>query len=212
MMVDPSLLFSEYFDGGVSNTWPPAWTDLGGLLNYEVDGDGRGRLEGELANVGRIGVPGLSEVDVEVVLTVTFDDWNTQGMGIYVRQNGGWLTNTVPPGEGYAVFLEGDGLDAIGIWREIDGIEIEMHSEVPPPIVDGVAYRLRFGCLQSGGVTQLRAKIWPALDSEPLPWNVVHFDDTAVLQNQPGTFAIDMYNYSAPLGIYLDDIEVRTLP
>ncbi|MCA9711800.1 MAG: hypothetical protein KDK70_38545, partial [Myxococcales bacterium] len=73
-------------------------------------------------------------------------------------------------------------------------------------------YRLRLQCEQVGAVTELRARVWPAGDPEPAAWDVVHADDTITLQDTPGGFAIDMFNYYAPLDLFVDDVVVAALP
>ena len=56
----------------------------------------------------------FDELDVDMYATVTFEDPTAQGFGLYARQNGGALQDTNPPGLGYALYIEGAYMRAIG--------------------------------------------------------------------------------------------------
>jgi hypothetical protein len=180
------------------------------VIEAVIDG-GRARLSGETMQVARMALPGFDEVDVEVVVTVELDDWFQQGFGFYVRQNGGALLETDPPGQGYAVYTEGGFQRTLGLWREIDGVET-MIASIPDPIAGGVLagtpYRVRFQCIQDGDATLLRAKMWPADAAEPEVWMVETTDSTPQLQDTAGSFAADVYNYSGTGSIRIDDLAI----
>jgi gluconolactonase len=139
----------------------------------------------------------LGAVNAEVAFTLVLTDEPTQGVGFYLRQNGGYLQQTTPAGAGYAVFVEGSfrSLAGIGVWKEENGQEIELaHSQDLLP-VEGVAYRVRFRVLQDdASTTRLQAKIWEAAEPEPLAWQLDHLDATASLQGVAGGMAIDSWS------------------
>jgi hypothetical protein len=162
----------------------------------------------------RMVLPEFDEVDADVYVTVTFDDPSAQGFGFYCRQNGGALQATDPAGQGYAVFFEGAYMRAIGIWREIDGVEellTNTPEAIPTGLQGGVPYRIRFQCRQNGDVTNLRAKVWPDGDAEPAQWRVSVDDDTPELQDLSGSFAADIYNYGGTGAIYVDDVFIAAM-
>jgi hypothetical protein len=100
-------IYEEDFAGNDGDPWPAPWEIAGeGIIDAELDG-GRGRMSGVTMHTSRMILPGFDELDAEMYVTVTFDDPAAQGFGFYCRQNGGALTDTDPPGEGYAVFFEG---------------------------------------------------------------------------------------------------------
>jgi hypothetical protein len=207
-------IHSDAFDGPDGSPWPDPWVVVGdGVISSELD-TGRGRLSSATMHTGRIALDGFAELDTEVWATVTFDDPTAQGFGFYVRQNGGALQDTDPPGLGYAVYLEGAYLRAIGIWRETNGVEeplLETPDPVPGGLQAGVPYRVRFQCEQNGTTTSLRAKVWPSDAAEPEAWSVSVEDDTPELQQLAGSFAIDNYNYTGTASIYLDDVVISRM-
>ncbi len=135
-------------------------------------------------------------VDVEVRFTLAFEDLSTQGVGFYVRQNGGYLADTDPTGLGYAVFVEGfRGFEGIGVWREVDGVESAIDIDQGLALDDATPYRVRFRVHQvDPTTTRLRAKIWPAGTAEPAAWNVTVTDTTPALQNLAGGVAVDSWS------------------
>lgn len=200
-------LFYEPFDAPDGTAWQEPWTDVGGLLDHEIV-DGRGRLQGQTTTVGRMVFPGVDALDVDATATVIFDEFYQQGFGFYVRQNGGYLVHTQPPGQGYALYVEGGFQQLLGVWRERDGVE-EMVAGQPVDggfLESGAPYRVRFRCTQDGNQTRLQAKIWPADDAEPGAWAVDALDATPELQGVSGTLAVDIYNYQGTAGILVDDI------
>ena len=189
--------FNEDFAAADGAPWPAPWTVLGGAASQTVQG-GRGRLipiSGSYA-LARMGVKaGVS--DIEVSFQVQFDSLGTQGVGYYVRQNGGWLRNTATRGQGYAVFIEGFRGARIGVWKEEDGQEIEL-TGVATALQSNVLYGVRFRVKQATPtMTQLQARIWNATQSEPVGWQVDTMDSTAVLQNISGGMAVDSYSQQA---------------
>ena len=207
-------IYAEDFEGADGSAWPEPWREIGtAVLSSEIVG-GRGRFSGQEATVARIALPGYSETNVDVYVTVEFEAWSQQGFGFYVRQNGGALTQTSTPGQGYAVYVEGGFERAIGVWKETDGVEVVLANATDPiggGLSDGVRYRIRFQCEQAGDATALRFKLWPESDSEPDAWQLEHTDGTPELQNLAGSFAVDLYNYSGTGSLYVDDVEIHPL-
>ena len=208
-----TLPHAEAFEGIDGGPWPAPWAVSGeGVVSSTLEG-GRGRLVGSPTNVARMVLPGFTETDVDVTVTVEFDAWASQGFGLYVRQNGGALHWTDPPGQGYAAYVEGGWMQFIGIWRETNGVE-ELLQGVPVPggtLQNGVPYRVRLQCRQEGEHTRLRTRIWPVGQAEPAMWHVDITDTTPVLQNTAGSFALDVYNYGGMGGIYVDDLQIDPL-
>lgn len=143
-----------------------------------------------------------------------------QGIGFYVRQNGGYLQQTVPHGQGYAVFVEGfRTTQGIGVWREVGGVEtdIEITFDNALNLQNAVPYRVRFRVSQmDAGTTLLQARIWPVGQAEPAAWNVEATDATPVLQNLSGGIALDSWSVLQspdPITAHtlVDDVEVEGL-
>ncbi|NJL29052.1 MAG: SMP-30/gluconolactonase/LRE family protein, partial [Thermoanaerobaculia bacterium] len=158
--------------------------------------------------------------DVEVRFTLVFEDVASQGVGFYVRQNGGYLQQTTPHGQGYAVFVEGfRGTPGIGVWREVDGVEQDILINFDPALgfQNGVPYRVRFRVNQvDSATTLLQAKIWPVGQTEPAAWNVRATDTTPQLQGITGGIALDSWSgIQSPNPItahtLIDDVEVEAL-
>lgn len=206
-----SLPYRESFDQ-VGGVWPAPWRTLNeDIIEHAVE-DGRARFTSRASRVARMGLPGYGAVDVDVVVTVTFEDFTSQGFGFYARQNGGSLTDTDPPGQGYSMFPEGFIDYGIGVWRERDGSEeILAHGNVDFEVANGEPYKCRLQVEQMGDGTAVRAKMWPAEAEEPQAWNVEHVDDTPSLQNRGGSFAVDNYSLNEGAAIYVDDIEITEL-
>jgi large repetitive protein len=207
------LPHEELFEGPQGAPWPLPWTPAGTAVVSATLDDGRGRLVGQTGSVARMTLPGFVETDVDVTVTVVFDDWTQQGFGLYVRQNGGALQETTPPGQGYAAYVEGGFMQSIGVWRETNGVEeLLQAADVPGgELVAGMPYHLRLQCQQAGALTHLRTRIWPAGGPEPDTWQVDLVDDTPVLQGAAGSFALDVYNYAGMGGVLVDDLRVDSL-
>lgn len=207
-------IYFEDFEGADGSAWPSPWTSGGdAILSSEIVG-GRARMNAETTAVGRMLLGGFDEVDADVTVVVEFDDWRQQGFGFYARQNGGVLHQTATPGQGYAVYVEGGFQGAIGVWRELDGVEEILQGTTDPiggGLESGTPYRIRFQCEQAGDATMLRLKIWPDGSDEPGAWQLEHSDATPQLQDVSGSFAADVYNYAGTGSVYLDEVEIRRL-
>jgi hypothetical protein len=207
-------LYSETFDGSDGAPWPSPWIIVGdNVLSATIQG-GRGELAGITGGTARMVLPGFAERDLEMTASIEFSDWNVQGFGLYARQNGGTLDQTDPPGQGYALFLEGFYLRSLGFWREIAGIETLISAHYDPivgGVQPGVIYRLRYQVVQEGSDTALRGKVWLATDPEPVDWMIEILDDTPELQDLAGSFALDVYNWAGVQSVYVDDVEIRAL-
>jgi hypothetical protein len=212
------LPYTQDFSGTNGSPWPAPWVAATNLVTTSDLQGGRGRLNGVPGNVARMLLPGFSAVDVEVEVTFEFANAVGQGIGFYVRQNGGSLREYVPHGEGYAMFLKGPWAwpEDLGIWREIDGIETQFatgYNPIPATLENGVRYRLRFRVAQSApDATRLQARVWPESESEPTAWTVDVTDTEPLLQGTAGSFAIDIYNHFGTSPVFLDDLVIRNWP
>jgi gluconolactonase len=210
-----TLHYRETFSLPNGSAWPSFYSLAGGLDLVDIQ-NGRGRLRALPSSIapGRMVAP-LPTRDVEVRFTFVMDNVGGQGIGLYVRQNGGWLTNTVPTGQGYVVFVEGFlGFSQIGLWRENQGSE-EALIRVPTPFSfqDGAPYRVRFRVNQMTPTeTLMQAKVWAINDVEPAAWNVTWIDNLPALQNIAGGIAFDLFNFigSNATGAF-DDVEIDEL-
>ena len=213
------VIFGASFDGnGVP--WPAPWVAAGGVQSHMLVDD-----ESQLVpspsgySLARMTHP-VSTQDVEARFTFRFTDPSSQGVGFYVRQNGGYLHDTGPQGEGYAVFVEAfRGTPGIGLWREVAGAEqdILIHFDAALEFLVGVDYRVRFRVIQlDAATTLLQAKAWPVGEAEPFGWQVEATDSTPSLQNVTGGIAIDSWSdIQAPNPItaatVVDDVEIVPL-
>lgn len=196
-----------------ATAWPAPWVVAGGVAAHSVVG-GRGRLVPTLSSyaLGRMYVP-ASVVDAEARYKVRFTEPGLMGAGFYLRQNGGWLQGTATHGQGYAAFLEGFRGPRLGVWREVDGVEMEIAFTTFPTLAANVDYQLRFTVTQEGaGMTRLHAEVTRP-DMPALPAVVVDaLDGTAILQNRAGGIAVDAYsnqNVGGTQGeVLFDDVEV----
>src|SRR5205814_4112910 len=105
-----------------NSSWPLPWTSLADSValsdlqsnqarwkpRRSATGYTLGRMGATMGVSGDAGA--LGERDVEATFTVQFDDFINQGIGFYLRQNGGYCTtsNTAfclpsPAGQGFAV-------------------------------------------------------------------------------------------------------------
>lgn len=214
-----TVVYNESFALSDGSPWPAAWSELGNSVSLADVQGGRARFRPEVDpsySLGRM-YAALDEDNVEVTFTVEFEDLDTQGVGFYVRQNGGYLTDTVPMGQGYAVFVEGfRGFHGIGVWYEESGVETSILIDMGLSLSNNVPYRVRFQVIQNDATsTWLRARIWEEGSTEPAGWNVATLDSTAVLQNIEGGIALDSWSdITTPNPIVshtlIDDIEVRS--
>jgi hypothetical protein len=216
------LELAESFVAGDASLWPASWVELANSADVadQLDGDGRLRPVVNGYSLARMANPVVTH-NVDIVFTLVMEDATSQGVGFYVRQNGGHLHLTVPSGQGYAVFVEGTfrGMPGIGLWRELDGNEFQLaHSDaaVPVPQAD-IRYRVHFRVYQVDSTsTRLQGKIWPEADPEPAAWQVELLDMTPALQGISGGIAVDSWNVATPPAVVaahtrVDDIEVRSL-
>jgi len=216
-----NLVYAEPFALGDGSAWPSPWSVLGNVALDDVQ-QSRARLIPSPTNysLARMGAA-VNTGNVEVRFTLRFEDLATQGVGFYVRQNGGYLGVTMPHGQGYAVFAEGSfrGLPGVGVWKEIDGVEMQIaHSAPPSPaLAANTGYRVRYQVLQANPAQTLsRAKLWPAADAEPAAWQVSVLDNSAVLQNISGGIGIDSWSNIQSPGMItahtlVDDVELVSL-
>ena len=220
-----TLVLAEDFTGSDGAAWPAPWTPLGGVALADLQG-GRARFRPVVSgySLARMGAA-VDTGDVDVRLVAELGDESTQGLGFYVRQNGGWLQQTPTHGAGYAVFVEKfrpDGAEqpGIGLWIEQDGVEIPLQidfGEVPMVAAARYAVRLRVhDGATSGGVpaTRLQAKMWPEGAAEPAAWTVEHVDTNPLLQGVTGGVAADAWSdltdpFATPTDLFLDDVLVR---
>jgi hypothetical protein len=213
-----ALLLREDFSVDDTSAWPAGWSALGGVDRRGI-ASGRAWLTPTVSSysLGRMG-HGLASGparDVEVTFRLAMDDPGRQGVGFYVRQNGGYLTGTTPRGSGYAVFAEAFAGAQLGLWRERDGLEEPLVRVAVAGYTPGRDYWVRFRCAQEGGATHLAARVWPADAAEPSTWTVEATDATPALQGAAGAIAVDGWNTAtpgkgpAPARIYVDEITVR---
>lgn len=202
-----ALLFEENWNLADGADWPAPWIESGNEVALADVQSGRGRLRPEPSNysLARMVAPGNS-TDVQAIFTLIFEDAGSQGVGFYARQNGGYLQQTNPFGQGYAVFVEAFRGPAIGVWKEEAGNEqdLQILFDAGLGLVSGVPYRVRFlltsappfatDARTQGGPSRLRARVWPAGSPEPVSWQVDASDSTAVLQDVAGGFAIDSWS------------------
>jgi hypothetical protein len=191
-----ALPFQENFAAADAAPWPSPWHVLGGVATATVLG-GRGRLTPNANgySLARMGVTAAHR-DFEVTFQLRFEDVGTQGIGFYVRQNGGYLTSATH-GAGYAIFVEGFRGSQVGVWREVDGGEAEIQiSPFSPSLMSNLTYAARFRVTQAqaGGPTRLQARLWAATQTEPSSWQIDATDPTPSLQDALGGFAVDSYS------------------
>jgi len=197
-----ALLLEENFALADGAPWPAPWVEAGNEVAVADILQGRGRLRPDPSSysLARMVAPGTAGT-VEALFTLIYEDAPTQGVGFYARQNGGYLQQTLPPGQGYAVFVEAFRGPAIGVWREQGGLEeeIDVVFDGGLGLASGVPYRVRYrledpppGALATSA--ELRARVWPAGTAEPELWQVEAVDSTGVLQNVTGGFAFDSWS------------------
>jgi hypothetical protein len=196
-----ALILGERFDLADGSPWPAPWVASGFEVAVADVQGGQGRLRPDPSgySLARMVHPG-STANVQALFTMVLEDAPTQGVGFYARQNGGYLTQTDPDGQGYAVFVEAFRGPAIGVWREVSGVEqeVEVHFDAGLGLTSGVPYRVRFRMDTipglGGPTVQLRARVWPAGSPEPANWQVDAIDDSAALQGVVGGFAVDSWS------------------
>lgn len=214
-----SVLYSENFNLADGSAWPSPWQIVSEVNSPVLHSDiqnGRARLSGTQGVVTRMINRSVIAKNFDAYFTVEYENFNGQGIGFYGRQNGGRLTATNPKGQGYAVFLEGNGTESLDLWYEEGGVEILAASTHNPlginAIQDDTEYRIRFQVEQiSENESRIRSKLWLKSEAEPDEWQVVLNSTHAHLQNISDGFAIDIYNYLGTDAIYIDDILIKEL-
>lgn len=216
-----NLLHAEPFATADGSVWPAPWAALGNVAAADIQQQmARLRPVPTGYSLARMGTM-LTTSNVEVRFSLRFEDVATQGVGFYVRQNGGYLTQTVPHGQGYAVFIEGGfrNLPGISLWKELDGTEMQIaHAPAPTPALTGGAdYRVRYQVLQIDAAQTLsRAKLWLAGSDEPAAWQTSVLDVSPTLQNISGGIAVDSWSNlqsGVPIAAntFVDDVEIIAL-
>jgi hypothetical protein len=206
---DPRM---EDFDGPDGDPWPAPWIALGGVAVQQLE-RGRGRLGPLPQSVASMALPDIDALDFDVEATFELTDFTRQRLAIYVRHNGGWLLATDPPGQGYAMVLEGGQELGIGLWRERAGVEeLVGHVAITDPIDLLTPHRVRLQCVQMQNATLLRTKVWQADAPEPEAWAIELIDVAPELQDVAGDVAIDLHDGSGSGSVYVDDFVMRPLP
>ncbi|MCA9706460.1 MAG: prolyl oligopeptidase family serine peptidase [Myxococcales bacterium] len=190
-------------------SWPFPWYASDGQVStQEIYGE-QGVLGGQIDSVARMILPGYEESDTDTAFTATFDNMITQGVGFYARHTG---SAPGTDGSGYGVYLQGNS-QTIGIWLEDGGMEMPMlqASIADRDYQGGVPYRIRFQVFtELDGQNHLRARVWPADDTEPDTWDVDMLDGSLPADGT-GTFALDMYNYAGTGTVQIDDLFIAPL-
>ncbi len=201
--------------------WPEGWSELADSADLADVSGGAGRLRPVVSNysLARMYAP-IATRDVEVRFQMVLEDASSQGVGFFVRQNGGHLQLTSEFGQGYAVFVEGTfrGLPGVGVWREENGVEIQIeHSGgAAPSPQSGQPLHVRFRVHQvDPSQTRLQAKIWPVGSTEPVAWQVSALDGQVGLQDRAGGIAVDSWNVAQAgtlsTNTLVDQIEIEPL-
>jgi hypothetical protein len=174
------LLFEENWNIPDAPAWPAPWVELADSLEVADVASGRGRLRPVPGKypLGRIWAP-LAETNFEVLVTMMLEDSSSQSPGLYVRQNGGYLDVTVPPGSGYGVFMDIVG-PSVTLYKEEEGTEIPFDPTTIDQPLSFVNYRFRlqvesFGAEvggEGGTTTNWRARYWYVGAPEPSTWTV----------------------------------------
>lgn len=221
------VVYEENFNLVDQTGWPGMWQESGNSSEVIEVSNNQARLipisPASPYPLARMKHP-LSEANVEATFSLVFEDATSQGVGFYVRSNGGYLTHTNPMGQGYAVFIERFSNDEsrLGLWYEHDGDETafirqpEISAGVFYDFIDETKYLVKFQVFQeTPTTTRLRAKIWQDGLTEPVDWGVSHLDNYPVLQNLADGIAIDSFHTSTSLtitdAIRIDDIVITRI-
>ncbi|MEO7794050.1 MAG: hypothetical protein ABIV06_04695 [Thermoanaerobaculia bacterium] len=218
-----ALLLEENFTLPDGSAWPAPWTAAGNEVAVADVQQGWGRLRPDPSSysLARMVAPGNVSA-VQVLFTMVFEEASSQGVGFYARQNGGYLQQTTPFGQGYAVFVEAFRGPAIGLWYESGGVEasIDVTFDNNLGLTSGVPYRVRYllqdpppaaNAAFGGPDSHLQARVWPLGSSEPALWKVDVLDSLGVLQGVDGGFAIDSWsNRTSAITAHtlIDDIQI----
>jgi hypothetical protein len=208
-----ALLFEENWNIPDAPAWPAPWVELADSLEVADVASGRGRLRPVPAKypLGRVWAP-LTETNFEVLVTMTLEDASSQSPGLYVRQNGGYLDVTAPPGSGYGAFVDSAG-PSLTLYKEQEGVEISFNPTSVAPLVAFQGYRIRlqvesFGAEFGGGgaaavaagdtslggtTTHWRARYWTVGAPEPATWTV-EATDVSELTALVGGISLDSWS------------------
>jgi hypothetical protein len=198
--------------------WPAEWSEAGGVADASIE-SGRAHLFPILSNysLARMKLAG-DEENVDIVFRFELSEPGSQGIGVYARQNGGYLGQTTPNGAGYVAFIEGfTASPGIGVWYERDGVEVEI-ADAPFTVLPATPYLAHFRVLGEDAThTRLQASVWPAGDPEPTSWQLDLVDDQDHLQGTSGGFAIDAWSSrttgdAPPADLSIDDLTICRLP
>ena len=161
-------------------------------------------------------LPG-SVVNSESTFSIELENVPLQGMGFYVRQNGGYLDQTAPQGAGYAIFTAGvTSPPGTGSWFEAPGSGEVQLAQTMFPLQSNTTYRLRVRVEnESMSSTRLRSRVWQDGTPEPSTWTHDHTDATRPeLQGLAGGFAIDAWHNPGNGGfedVFIDDLVICQL-
>lgn len=217
------LLFSETFTAPNNTNWHGfnQWQASGNEVALAEIINNQAVLIPHASNysLARVVHP-VETLNAEATYSIYFENASTQGVGFYLRANGGYLQQTNPTGQGYGVFVERFAAQGagIGLWYENDGVEISFlrFYDDDFEILNETEYRVRYQVFQESlTTTRLRARFWQAGTTEPTEWQVTYLDDFAPLQNTIGGILVDAWstqqNGTITDAIRVDDIEVSQL-
>ena len=196
--------------------WPAPWTAAGGVETADIV-SGRARLVPLHSGypLARMKLAGTT-VDSEATFSIELENAGQQGMGFYARQNGGYLADTTPNGQGYAIFSQAfSGTPGVGAWYEAPGAGEVLLAQFSFPIQSGTVYRERVRVEQEANGTRIRGRIWVATDPEPATWTANMLEASqAQLQNLAGGFAIDAWHNPGNgvfENVWIDDVTICAL-
>lgn len=216
---EPSVLLVEEFDRSDGEPLPEGWVVLESSLDIAEHRSGALELSASDAyRVSRVATDLFSAINAEAQFKVRFEDVKEQGVGLYLRSNGGLLQRTTPYGQGYNVYIDSvySTTPTIRLYKEVDGHEDELlgaGARASVTIDNDVVYHVWFRVVQiDATTTRLQAKIWSTAESEPLEWTVTTDDDEEVLQGTAGGLAIDLYESDADLSASIENVMVLPIP
>ena len=221
------VVFQENFTLPNQTGWGGLWQESGVSSEVIEVLNNQGRLVALSSNnpysLGRMKHP-LGEANAEALFSFVFENAGSQGIGFYLRSNGGHLDKTNPTGQGYGVFIERFSSDEsrLGLWYEHDGIETAFirQPQISPSVFydfqTEVKYWVRYQVFQeTPTTTMLRAKIWQDSQLEPLVWGVSQIDNYPPLQNLADGIVVDSFHTQSTgtitQGVRIDDITVARI-
>lgn len=213
----PVPFASDTFDreivGGLGDaTVGGTWTTQGAAAGFGVSG-GVGRLQlSAPAETDRAFLAGVSTRDVDLQLDLAVDRI-ANGNGVYLSTVARKLD-----GNDYRakVRVLANGQATVTLSRTVGNAETALAAATVPGVrvEPGVPLRVRLLVRDSAtpGSTDLAAKVWPAVGTEPVAWQVVATDATAVLQTPGGVGAsgyLSSGSTSAPVTMTIDNFTAR---